>query len=565
MKKQSLRGLAFVAITGSLVASCDQLKDLDYKVTPNPLEMHGDSVRIKVDVTLPEKGIRKKAKAEITPMLGSTPLKTVTIQGEKATGNGTVIQFKSGGKFTYTDVVPYKPEYEVTELTVTGKVYKGTKEKDEIEQTKIADGTIITPLLVNRDYKVIIAKDNFKRVNEESYTAVINYLKGRSEVRTTELNDKDIKDLQKWFEGAQSNPKIAMKTVNITGYASPEGEEDKNNTLSTDRANTGKVATMNLAKKAKNEKGQTEIYNLVGRGEDYEGFKVELQKSKMNEDEKQLVIRVLEMYKDPAQRETEMRNMGKTFTYLDNNVFPQLRRSEIKVVFDKTGYSDEELTAISNSNLDTLNLEEVLFTASLTTDLNEQLRLYKHAQQKFPNDYRAFNNAGAILYQQNKMSEAKAEFEKANSIQDNPISKNNLGAIAGKEGDRAKAKSLFGQANGAGTEVNYNMGVLNILSGDYAAAVSNFGNEASFNKALAQLLNKDAAAAVSTIDASVDKESAQGYYLKAIAAARQDKVDVAASNLKSAISKDGSWKAKAAKDREFLKYAENSSFTSAMN
>ncbi len=566
MKKQSLRGLAFVAITGSLVASCDLLKDVDYKVTPDPLEMHGDSIRIKVDVTLPEKGIKKKARAEITPMLGSTPLKTITIQGEKATGNGTVIQYKSGGKFTYTDVVPYKPEYEVTELTVSGKVYKGTKEKDELETMKIADGTIITPLLVNKDFKVIMAKDEFKRVTEENYNATINYLKGRSEVRSSEMRDQDIKDLESWLAGAQTNPKIAIKGINITGYASPEGEEDKNNTLSNDRASTAKTATMGIAKKAKNEKAQMDdMYKLEGRGEDYKGFKIELEKSKMDEGDKQLVIRVLEMYKDPAQRETEMRNMGKTFTYLDNNVFPQLRRAEIAVVYDKTGYSDEELTTLSKSNLDTLTLEEVLFTATLTNDLNEKLRLYKHAETKFPNDYRAFNNAGGVLYMQNKMTEAKAEFEKANSIKDNPISKNNLAAIAGKSGDRAKAKSLLAQAKGAGQEVSYNMGILNIQDGDYAAAVSNFGSEASFNKALAQLLNGNAAQAVGTIDASADKETAQGYYLKAIAAARQDKVDTVVSNLKSSFAKDASWKTKAAKDREFLKYADNSTFTSAVN
>jgi hypothetical protein len=112
MKKQSIKGLAFLAVAGSLVTSCDLLKDLDYKVTPNPLEMHGDSVRVKVDVTFPAKGIKKKAKAEITPMLGGTALKTVTVLGEKATGNGDKIQYKPGGKMVYEDVVAYKPEFE---------------------------------------------------------------------------------------------------------------------------------------------------------------------------------------------------------------------------------------------------------------------------------------------------------------------------------------------------------------------------------------------------------------------------------------------------------------------
>jgi outer membrane protein OmpA-like peptidoglycan-associated protein len=562
MKKQSIKGLAFLAVAGSLVTSCDLLKDLDYKVTPNPLEMHGDSVRVKVDVTFPEKGIKKKAKAEITPMLGGTALKTVTVLGEKAEGNGDKIQYKPGGKMVYEDVVAYKPEFENADLMVTGKVYKGGKEKEgAFTDTKIADATIITPFLVNKDFKVVYAKDEFKRVTEQTYVAQINFDKGKSVVKPTELKDKDIVDYSAWLTAAQTNPKIAIKTINVTGYASPEGEVAKNDNLSTERAEAAKKASMDLAKKAKNDKAQTEVYNLKGSGEDFEGFKRELQASTMNEDEKNLIIRVLEMNSDPATRETEMRNMGKTFTYLDKNIFPKLRRSEITTVYDLTGYSDEELKAVSMATPDSLDLEELLFTATLTNDLNEKLRLYNVAIKNYPNDYRAFNNAGAVLYQQNKMADAKAKFEKANSLKDNAISKNNLGAVAGVSGDRTKAKQLLGQAKGAGSEVNYNLGILNIQDGKYADAVSNFGSDNSFNKGLAQMLNGSADAAVKTIDASADKETAQGYYLKAVAAARQNNVDAVVSNLKNAFGKDASLKAKALKDREFLKFAENAAFT----
>ena len=123
---------------------------------------------------------------------------------------------------------------------------------------------------------------------------------------------------------------------------------------------------------------------------------------------------------------------------------------------------------------------------------------------------------------------------------------------------------LFDQANGEGPEVNYNKGILNILDGDYADAVSNLGSDASFNKALAELLNGSASSVAGTIDGSDDAETAQGYYLKAIAAANQDDLQGIVSNLKSCFAKDGSYKAKAKKDREFIKYMENASFTALM-
>jgi tetratricopeptide (TPR) repeat protein len=563
MRKQSIKGLAVFAVAGSLLTSCDLMKDLKYTVTPSPLEMHGDSVRVKVDVTFPEKGIKKKASAEIIPMLGGVALKPVTVLGEKAVGNGNTMAYKSGGKMVYTDVIAYQPSFENTTLMVTGKISKGGKEKDQIDPIEIAKGTVVTPLLVNKDFKVMMAEDAFQRTTEQFYTAQINYDKSKSIVKPNELKDADIKALEAWLVAAQSNPKIAIKNVSVTGFASPEGEQGTNESLSSDRSNTAKEAAKGIAKKAKNAKGQEEIYSTSGRGEDWEGFKAELAKSNMKQDEKDLVVRVLEMYKDPVQREQEIRNMAKTFTFLEQNILPRLRRSEIRVIYDLTGYSDEELTSMSQKMIDSLDLEEILFTATLTSDLNEKLRLYNEASRLFPTDNRSFNNAGAALFMQGKMDEAKAKFEAANSLEENAISQNNLGAVAGVKGDRMKAKELLAKGGGS-PEAKYNMGIIAIQDGVYASAVSNLGDN-NFNKALAQLLNGDVAGSVKTIDVSADKESAQGSYLKAIAAARQDKLDLTVSNLKKAISKDKNFKAKAAKDMEFLKYLENPTFTGALN
>ncbi|MDG1332273.1 MAG: hypothetical protein P8P74_08075 [Crocinitomicaceae bacterium] len=562
MKKQSIKVLAFLAVAGTTVSSCTLLKDLEYNVTPCPLEMHGDSVSVTVDITFPEKGINKKASAEITPMIGETALKPVTFMGEKATGNGNVIQYKPGGKYTYTDVVAYKPAMENTELMITGTVSKAGKVKDEIDPIEICKGTIVTPLLVEKSGQVILADDKFERVTPQTAEATINYMKGKSNVRSSEMKDDDIVAAQEWLAAAETNAKINIKSINVTGHASPEGEVADNSELSDNRATAGKEAMMGVAKKAENTKASSaDIYSTSGSGEDFPGFeKVLGMDTEMNADDKALVLRVIKMNSSPEQREEELRNMRATFTYLDKNIFPLLRRSEIVTSYDLTGFSDEELKNYSVSNSDTLNLEELLFCATLYEDLNEKLRVYKIAEGRYADDHRPSNNVGAVLYMQNKISEAKGKFEKANGIKDNEISKNNLGAVAIVEGDREKAWNLLNQA-GSSSETSYNKGVLNIQDGDYSDAVSNLGSDASYNKALAQLLNGNASAAVGTIDNSVDKKSGQGYYLKAIAAARQDQLNEVVSNLKSAIAKDGSYKAKAMKDMEFASYAENAAFT----
>lgn len=563
MKKQSIKVLALLAVAGGFTTSCDLFKDAEYACNPDPLEMHGDSVEITVDITFPEKSLNKKASVEFTPTLGSTNLKPLRVQGEKATGSGDAIQYKAGGKVTYTDKVPYKADMEVSKLVVTGKVYKGEKEKGEVEATEICDACIITPYLVKKDFRPIYAKDKFERVTPETLLTVINFLKGKHDVRSTEMKDQDVKDLEAFLIMANENPKVKITGTSVTGYASPEGEEDKNNTLSTDRSTAGKETSMKIANNAENAVAQEEgSYNLKGSGEDFEGFKRELEAdTKMDESDKQLVLRILEQEKNPAVREQKMRDLGKSFTYLDKNIFPALRRAEIVTKYDLTGFSDKEMMDYSVSKPDTLDLEELLFCASLYTDLNEKLRVYKIAESRYPNDYRTSNNVGVVLYEMNKMSEAKAKFEKSNSVKDNEIAKNNLGAIAGVEGDRAKASKLFAQAGGA-KEVSYNKGIIAIQNGDYKTAVSSLGAmDASFNLALAQLLNDNAGSTKGTIGKSADAETADGAYLMAVAAARQDDLAGVVSNLKNAIAKDGAYKAKAMKDREFLKYAENASFS----
>ena len=560
MKNLRIQSLAIFTVAGSLVASCSLIKDINYTVTPSPLEMHADSVRVRVELTFPQKGLRKKASVEVTPMLGNTALKSVLIMGEKSTGNGSTIRYKPGGFVSYEDVVAYTPEMENAELTVSGRVMKGGVQKMVTPTKKIADGTIITPYLVNKDFKVVNEKDKHINIREDIYTAQVNYLRAKSDLQKGELDKTSLISFAKWLADAQNNPKINIKSIQIVGYSSPEGEENSNNTLSSDRANTGKTTTLYLAKNAKNEVASKEIYTLLGRGEDYEGFKAELEKSTMDQDEKQLVIRVLEMYKDPLQRETEMRNMAKTFTYLDENIFPKLRRAEIKVTYETTGYTDEEYLALAKTNPEKLGVEELLYAASIQTDLVEKSLIYSACEKLYPTDNRAYNNAGVLLFSQGKLADAESKFEKSLTIIETGTTKNNLAAVAGAKGDFKKAKELLEKSSGAGAEGNYNAGIISIVEGNYANAIASFGDSKTFNKALSQVLNKDFEAAITTINASPDASSAQGYYLKSIALARQDKVDACVQTLQASIAKDASYKAKMVRDREFLKFATNENF-----
>ncbi len=557
-------------VVGSLVSltACDLVKDFTYKVTPNPLEMHGDSVKFSATVTVPEKGLNKKAKAEITAKLGSYTVGTWVVQGEKFTGNGQTITFKPGGTATFEQTVPYRPEMEATELKLTGKVFKGTKEKGDIPETKLADGTIITPLMVRKEFKMLFEKDAIVREVEKSTSATINFEKAKSDVRPTEIKDKDILDLQAWLKAAETNPKIQIVSIDIKGYASPDGVEDKNQFLSSDRTRSARTAIVDLMKKAKMMTwADTTKYSLEGEGEDFVGFKDQLAvTSTINEADKNLFIRILEMTKDPVQREKDMVNLGKSYTELEKDVFPKIRRAVITVKYKEMGLTDEEIIAAAKSNPSSLGLEELLFAGEKLTDLNERAAVYRAATEKFPSDFRAHNNLGAVLYQMNKMADAKKSLETASNLKDNAMTKNNLAGIAMLDGDKALTKKLLSQSKGGDIKssvvVASNGVAIDIMEGRYAAAESN-AKLGGFNKALALTLQNKLSEASKALEG--EKEAADVYYLKAIIAARGgESADAVVNQLKSAFAIDETYKAKAAKDREFLKFFKDSAFTSAV-
>lgn len=571
MKLFRSSNLFFLGSGMMFLASCDLVKDVTYSVSPNPLEMHADSVKIAITVNVPEKGIKKKAKAEITPKLGTYAIGTWYVNGESVTENGTTINFKNGGTATFEQTIPYMPEMEAADLVITGKIYKQTKEKDVLPETKIADATIITPYLVNKTFKVLYEEDALVRQFEKSTEATFNFEKGKSDIRATELKDADINALVAWVQAAQSNPKIKINAIEINGYASPDGEVSKNDNLSYDRTATARKAIIAMMKTAKlTAFMDTNIYKLNKYGEDFDGFKSQLAASTtIAEADKNLFIRILEMTKDLEQREKEMINLGKSYSELEKDVFPKIRRAMIVVKYTEFGLTDDELKAAASNNPNSLSVEELLFTANkLTSDLNEKARIYKVAATNFASDYRTHTNLGAASFQLNKTAEAKSSFEKAASLKDNGIAKNNLAATTILDGNRANTKKLITQAKSAfdakgdasqKTAVNYNQGILNIMDAKYSAADASF-SENSYNKALAQVLAGKADAAKKTLSGLT--ETAETAYLKAIIAARSGEgVDAVVAHLKVAISKNAALKEKAAKDREFLKISTEATFT----
>jgi hypothetical protein len=581
MKKITFSSLVSLAVAVLLLSSCggldkmaDKAKEINYTVTPNPLEMHGGKVSFSVKGTIPAKYFDKKALLVVTPALkyenGETLFKTKTLQGEKYEDNNEVISWKEGGSFSYTDTVDYVDDMRITDLELRAKASKGGEEADLIT-VKIADGIIVTPLLVTQGLgvdgggkaKFIDIPFKMDAKIEDLESAVILYAIQQSNIRGSELKKEDVQKVIELLTSTTDESDNELVNVEIASYASPDGPEDLNAKLVEGR---GKSAQEYIAKSLKKAKSSVvNDANFVVKEttptEDWDGFKKEVEGSSVQD--KELILRVLSMYSDPEVREREIKNISEAYTQLKDDILPQLRRSVIKANYQSKVKTDEQLLALA-SNPDTLKVKELLYTATLTEDLAVKESLYKAAISKNNECYIANNNLGVVYAAQDKMDDAKAAFERSNEIKANnaPVLAN-LGAVALTNGNIEEAAKYFADAKAAGCtspDLGYNLGVINIKEGKYSEAIQNFGGTNSFNKALAQTLAKDNAGAESTLNAMGENDNGWFYYLKAIVAAKQGKDDAVFSNLGTAISKSSDVKAYAEGDREFLKYFENETF-----
>ena len=551
-----------MAMVVALFSSCSkkmgELSADYFTVTPQVLEAVGGKVPATINGKFPEKYFNKKAVVEVTPVLkwngGEAKGQPATFQGEKVEGNDQTISYKMGGSYTMKTSFDYVPEMAKSELYLEFKATIG-KKVVTIPAVKVADGVISTSELVNNtlgNANPALGEDAFQRIIKEKHDANIMFLIQQANIRSSEL--KTAKEFNKEVANVNEAANKKISNIEVSAYASPDGGVSLNTTLAENReGNTTKMLSKDL-KKAKIDAPIDAKYTA----QDWEGFQELVSKS--NIQDKELILRVLSMYQDPAQREQEIKNISSVYKTFADEILPQLRRSRLTLNYEIIGKSDEEIAKLASSNPSELNVEELLYAATLTNDPAKQEAIYTQATKQFPNDYRAFNNLGKLAYQAGNVDKAESYFKKAASVNASPEVNMNLGLISLIKGDKAAAETYFGKAAGT-KELGESMGNLYIAQGQYERAVNSFGDSKTNSAALAQILAKDYNKAKNTL-ANVERPDAYTDYLMAVLGARTNNSSMVTSSLKSAVAKDPSLAKKAATDLEFAKYFTNADFMS---
>ena len=549
MKK--IFNVLMIVAAGLLIQSCgspkkmaESAEEVSVSCNPQVLEVVAGNIKADVTVTFPEDFFHPKAIVEVVPALvyngGETVLDPVMLQGEDVTENYQVVA-ETGGTITKTFEFAYEEGMENSHLELRMTVIHKDKRIPFTAPYKVADGANTTYMLVKTDGSLAYAPDAYQAVIAEQNEAQILYLINSATVRPSQLKSDEIKAFQEFLTNLKADERREIVSTDIIAYASPDGKEDFNAELSERRA---KSASDAFNKKINSKKiGIETTVNTTNVDEDWEGFQELVSNSSI--EDKDLILRVLDMYSDPAVREREIKNMSEVYTTLKKDILPELRRARFIANIEFTNYSNEELTALVNDNIEILDEEALLRAASLLEDANQKVTVYQKAVEKFNSD-RAKVNLGVAYLTLGKNAEAENALA---SVSDKNCAyyNNAMGVVALRKGDNEAAAAAFNKSSLK--EAQYNLAVIDILNGNYADAASKLNGEASFNEALVNILNGNLDAASRILgDAQCPCKS----YLKAIIAARQGNVEAANAALETA-SQDEALAERAENDIEFAK------------
>lgn len=537
------------ALCGLVVAaaSCsksraEQMKlaeNVKVSCTPEVLALVGDKIPAEITVTYPAKYFHPKATLEVTPVLvyegGEQAAQTFTYQGEKVKDNYTVVAY-GGGTVKESVSFKYAKGVEKSYLELRSVAYYNGK-PIEIPAIKVADGCNVTQMLATTGGEYEFKKDAYQDVIKESAEGQILYDYNSANVKNSQLRSSSVKELQAALEEIESDPRYTVTGTRVVAYASPEGGQEYNAKLSDKRAASAKKVWKKVT-------GGMEADNLEikSMGQDWEGFQEAVQKSDISD--KELILRVLSMYSDPAVRESEIRNMSQVYTEINKNVFPELRRARFIADVDYQNFSEAELEELSRKAIDVLDEEALLRVAAKSDDPARKAELYKVAVKKFGSDRANFNLA-VLALNEGKIDDA-AKYLGAVKDADADVV-NAKGVCELRKGNYDAAAKLFKQSGT--TEAKANLGTVSLLEGKYSEAASELAGTGSHNTAVAYIL----AGQLDKASAAITCNCPRSNYLRAIIAARKGNASDVAKYLEIAKKNPG-LKARAEKDVEFANY-----------
>lgn len=570
-----------IAAGAILLSGCklDQMIKLaqenDLQVDPNPLEVHNGNVPFEMSAVLPPK---------ILPANTSFTLNTIYVYGDQEVNVGSVVfqasDFPNSSTSTSRKVenfsFPYQEGMNPGTLYVQGVATDTRNGKSKTtDRLAVAQGLVMTSMWV-KDIAMVAYADHGYNDKEELIPTNVDFYfdQGRSNLRTS-LSYDGVSNAKKRDElSAFIAEKNVTRTVTITGTHSPEGTETVNSDLSKDRATT--IEKYYRDRMARYDyKGAADSIDFIQKPviQDWSSFKAAMNSyDKLDQSEKVKYMNIINGTGTFVEKEKEMQKLS-TYKQVFNDIYPGLRSAKTEVLTVKPKKSNAEIAVLAkaivngDAEADTLSIEELMFSATLTPSLEEKAAIYKAAADK-SGMWQAHNNLGAVNIELAKRGDA-GKLDAAATQLEIAMNKNassaevqtNMGALQVLQGNYDEAYATLGGVSGS-NDINAMVaamkGALETKMAKYDAAKATFANakmsdDAIVDKGLAYLLSND----YSMADAEFKQvDRADAYYLLAVSAARQGNATNVGSNLKKAVDAEPSYKDIALNDLEFTNFAD---------
>lgn len=622
-----LGGVAFTSsCKNPLAEMVKAANEQQLTVDPNPLQLHGDKVKFKMEAKLPSKMMKKgtkytlevyyasgdiETKPDMQPITNEVNVGAVSFDGDKYADSEE--EPKTSKQFEFD----YKDEHETGGLLIKGIASKGEGDKMKSKEFgpvrlkvmggDFVKGTATTVRLVKSpvdgvnpttgDSPFAYGDHGYGQVEDETMTLGLEFAQGSAMVdRNNATNKETLEQVAELFKGTEVPP---FEATGVSSH-SPEGSEATNTRLADQRASALETEFKRMLMMFDYKKETIDDYkfNFTKKvlGETVPDFNTLVDASSLTPEEKTEAKEILGREGDFVENEMELQ--GKSYyNTLMNEVYPKMRYARTEVTKAGAQKSLPEMSAMTKKMMDgelekdALTEAEFLYVAANTPDLEERENILKLAAENYQT-WKVHNNLGAVYLDMallkkdmSKVDPAIEQFEASMGKKETGEAAYNMAMAYSMKGDQEKMEEYLEKAANLGSSdpkvaklINGAKGYLAIKAaearddGKYKEAEDVLSdatptNPNLFNKGLAQLLqdqNYDAAIASLNSAAQKNPKDAHTQYVLAIAYARKGDDSNMAAALKKACELDSDLKAKAVKDVEFDKYKSSNSFTDAI-
>lgn len=163
-------------------------------------------------------------------------------------------------------------------------------------------------------------------------------------------NTAELKSLDMLFDDMKDNKMMHLKSITVTGYASPDGTTAKNEELAKERAEH--IAAM-IAERYNLADSNIAVNSAV---ESWSDTAPAIEESKL--DNRGAIVRMVSSNDPPMTIDNRLKHQGEAWQYMKNDILPDMRRAVVTVTYtedqikDSRIYSPEEVIIVEEVVVD---------------------------------------------------------------------------------------------------------------------------------------------------------------------------------------------------------------------